>query len=68
MVGPGFDVNIVDETAEVAALAVQGLDFRATLRNMGLRSRISNPSVSPPSPQWRRAAGIAHRLYRRIRP
>ena len=32
----GFDVSIVDETAEVAALAVQGPTSCATLRKMGL--------------------------------
>ncbi len=32
----GFDVEIVDETADVAALAVQGPTSCATLRNMGL--------------------------------
>ncbi len=32
----GFDVNIVDETDEVAALAVQGPTSCATLRKMGL--------------------------------
>jgi aminomethyltransferase len=32
----GFDVRIVDETAEVAALAVQGPTSCATLRRMGL--------------------------------
>jgi aminomethyltransferase len=32
----GFDVSIVDETADVAGLAVQGPTSCATLRNMGL--------------------------------
>ena len=32
----GFDVSIIDETAEIAALAVQGPTSCATLKNMGL--------------------------------